>query len=207
MFIVHHFCILTILCTVPILNSTAVVDVLFPESDEDEPGLILPNIDGTPPCAKGSTFCENFDPYPSEKVKEILEKHKVNKEFFGVDELQDEFGARDDPDDKFVCPSVKSTIYPKVAINRKYKWKYIVNQKEQGYAQGVQVEICRKKNEPCDMVGAPNGFITTCKQKYINRHLLSLNSYGVLEQDTFQLPSSCDCSYKVDYRQWGNFTA
>ncbi|KAG5885339.1 hypothetical protein JTB14_014358 [Gonioctena quinquepunctata] len=146
-------------------------DMIFPDSGEDT-FVVVPRLDGRPPkCAEQEkTFCENFDPYPHEQLKDILEKHSVNKEFFGMDEPPEEFSSRDDEEDIFVCSSISKTIFPKIGKNKHNKWKLIVNQKEDGYVQGVRVELCRSFGKPCDVIGdAPNGYITSCRQKYIYR--------------------------------------
>nr|XP_023015839.1 protein spaetzle-like [Leptinotarsa decemlineata] len=173
------------------------IDVVFPE--EDESSVILPKIDGIPPCANGSTFCESFVPYPKEKVKEIMQKYNVFKEFFGVDEPPEEFETRDDSQTQFVCSSMKYTVFPVLAKNTRSEFKFIVNNKEEGYAQGVQVEICSRENKPCDVVNAPNGLITTCKQKYMKRRLLSIDDEGVPQLDTFLLPWACACSCLANF--------
>lgn len=54
--------------------------------------------------------------------------------------------------------------------------------------------ICRKKDTTCNVIGnLPLGYKSICKQKYIQRELLSISSNGSMSPDTFLLPSSCCC--------------
>ncbi|XP_018564202.1 protein spaetzle isoform X2 [Anoplophora glabripennis] len=174
-------------------------DIIFPDSFEliYEP---IPRIDGAPKCADGSTFCENFDSYPYLHLKDILRTHKINKDFFfGEDEMPPELEKRIGAEEEtFVCGAVDRIIFPKIGKNKNKEWKYIVNQgREEGYVQGIRAETCRHQNAPCDIIGElPEGYRTSCKQKYIYRRLMSLNENGTPVPDTFQLPSACCCSYK-----------
>lgn len=99
-------------------------------------------IDSPPNCAKGYTFCENFDPYPSDKIQTILESNLAYREFWGNDEVSDVV-ERDGMEDNFVCPSLQRTIFPNIAKNKNSKWKYIVNQPEGDYKQGIRIETCQ----------------------------------------------------------------
>ncbi|KAL3276965.1 hypothetical protein HHI36_012330 [Cryptolaemus montrouzieri] len=175
-------------------------DIVFP--DEYDVFDSIPRIEGVPKCANGDTFCEKFDSYPKHHLKQVLQNKEVIREFFGRDEespviINRHGGLAESVN--FLCPSVERTIFPKIGKNKNNKWKYIINQEEDGYIQGVRVETCRRKNVPCDLIGElPLGYITSCKQKYIYRRLLSVSDLGAPTPDTFQLPSACCCSYKRD---------
>ncbi|XP_072387649.1 uncharacterized protein [Diabrotica undecimpunctata] len=172
--------------------------IIFPD-DDFNPG-VLPRLKGTPPCAKGSTFCEHFGEYPHDLLKNILKEHSVNKDLFGTD-IVPQFEARDGSNDLFVCQSKVMTVFPKVAKNVNNDWRIIINQGEkEGYIQGVVIETCMGKDRQCDILGdIMDDFVTTCKQKYIYRRLLSLNDAGKPVQDTFRLPSACCCSYRKNF--------
>ncbi|KAJ8933676.1 hypothetical protein NQ318_009963 [Aromia moschata] len=176
-------------------------DIVFPDTFEVyfEP---VQRIDGPPRCAEDGTFCENFDAYPYLHLKGVLQKQEVDKEFFfGEDEIPVELEKRIGSDeDSFLCSGISRVVFPKVGKNKDNEWKFIVNQgKEDGYVQGVRIETCRSKDGPCDIIGElPQGYRSVCKQKYIYRRMLSVKDDGSFIPDTFQLPSSCCCSYKRD---------
>lgn len=53
--------------------------------------------------------------------------------------------------------------------------------------------ICRKE-DTCNVIGnLPLGYKSICKQKFIQRELLSVSSNGSMSPDTFLFPSSCCC--------------
>ncbi|CAH1180248.1 unnamed protein product [Phaedon cochleariae] len=182
-------------------------DIIFPDDEVEAPApLRLPLIRGRPACASGATFCEHFDRYPSHQLKHILSRHSLGKELFGMDESPDEVAGRDGSGESFVCGSVDNTIFPKIGVNKNNKWKFIINQEEDGYVQGVRIELCRSFGKPCDVIGElPEGYVTSCKQKYIYRRLLSLTDNGTPVQDTFKLPSACCCTYKRSFTFMTNF--
>ncbi|XP_045468642.1 protein spaetzle-like isoform X2 [Harmonia axyridis] len=176
-------------------------EVVFP----DEYDVIfdpLPRINGIPKCSNGDTFCENFETYPKHHLRQILAQKESLREFFGKDEeapfIVNRHGGLEESVN-YLCPAVERTVFPKIGKNKNNKWKYIINQGEDGYIQGVRVETCRRRNAPCDIISElPLGYITSCKQKYIYRRLLSVSDLGAPTPDTFQLPSACCCSYKRD---------
>lgn len=179
-------------------------DIIFPDSYETADFSPVPRISGTPPCADGLTFCENFEGYPYRQVKELLKENPTYKELFGEDEAPKTITNRlGDDKEEFVCGSIERTIYPRIGKNKNNKWKYIINQgEEDGFVQGVRIETCRREGSPCNVIGdIPNGYRTFCKQKYIYRRMLSLNENGVQVPDTFLIPSACCCAYKsyVDF--------
>ncbi|XP_046393347.1 uncharacterized protein LOC124161159 [Ischnura elegans] len=158
------------------------------------PGSVAPN------CAKGSTFCESVDNYPTEHVKVVLRKGgDTLKEFFGNDLLLNDTSISqriDSTDENTLCQSVEQVVYPKVAQNKDERWMYVVNQEE--YIQGVRVEKCLRPGSECLLTSAfPLGYKTVCRQKYIYRRLLALNNNGEPQSDTFRLPSCCSCFVKA----------
>lgn len=46
-------------------------------------------------------------------------------------------------DEKFVCTAMQRTIFPNVGKNKNNKWKFIVNQPEGVFKQGLKIETCR----------------------------------------------------------------
>ncbi|XP_056643406.1 protein spaetzle-like [Diorhabda sublineata] len=172
--------------------------ILFP----DDLNFVL---DEAPACATDSTYCEEYEDYPEQHLKNLLNWHQMNKNLFGID-VAPLLDTRDD-DEEFVCKSRVTTIFPKIAKNTRNAWKIIINQGDnEEYKQGVVVERCLTAGRKCDVIGEKSQyFITACKQKYIYRRLLSLNDVGLPELDSFKLPSACCCSYrrKFDFSfQW-----
>ncbi|XP_071455593.1 uncharacterized protein [Hetaerina americana] len=166
------------------------------------PGKFAPLV-GTvePNCAKGSTFCESTDNYPSEYLKTVLKNEGEGlKEFFGNDLLLNDTTIAqriDSIDENPLCQSVEQVVYPKMAQNKEDKWLYVVNQDQ--YIQGVRVEKCLKPESECLLTASfPLGYKTTCRQKYIYRRMLALNDDGKALSDTFRLPSCCSCFVKAD---------
>ncbi|XP_008201191.2 protein spaetzle [Tribolium castaneum] len=185
-------------------------DIIFPDTYQ----VIfndVPKIDGPPKCAEGNTFCEDFDSYPYNHVKNVLKRKRVHTDLFGKDELLDErysITNRNGDFEAFICTSISKTIFPRVGINKNNKWKVIINQEEDGYIQGIRTEICRKEGAACDLIGdRANGYITSCKQKYMLRRMMSLSENGDPVPDTFQLPSACCCSYRKDLSFLSRFGA
>jgi len=96
-----------------------------------------------------------------------------------------------------LCLSHEVTIYPKAARNKEDKWMFIVNHDD--YVQGVKVEKCAREGESCQFLDSPAlGFESACRQKYILRKLVALNTDGqsLFVLDTFKLPSCCVCYMK-----------
>jgi hypothetical protein len=177
-------------------------DIIFPDTYQ----VIfenVPKINGPPKCAKSNTFCEDFDSYPYHHVRDVLKRKRVRNDLFGKDEPPDEqysITNRNGDFESFVCTSLSKTVFPRIGKNKNNKWKYIINQEEtEGYIQGIRIEVCRKEGSACDLIGdGVNGYITSCKQKYMLRRLMSLSENGDPAPDTFQLPSACCCSYRKD---------
>ncbi|KAJ3653874.1 hypothetical protein Zmor_013103 [Zophobas morio] len=177
-------------------------DIIFPDAYQ----VIfenVPRINTAPKCAKGKTYCEDFDPYPYNQVKDMLQRKHIRNDLFGKDEPpEDRYSItnRNGDFESFVCTSVQKTVFPRVGKNKNNKWKFIINQEESdGYVQGIRIEVCRKEGSACDLIGERvNGYITSCKQKYMLRRMMSLSENGDPMPDTFQLPSACCCSYRKD---------
>lgn len=187
-------------------------DIVFPDSLESfssghvsfEP---MTRIDVTPECAaNGGTFCEDIPAYPYKLLRDVLSRSKsaaADSVLFGADETPDEFAQRiGEPEENYICGAIDKTVFPKAGKNKNNKWKYIINQgSKDGYVQGVRVELCTSTGKPCDLFGhQPNGYVTSCKQKFIYRKMMSLSDGGQPLPDTFLMPSACCCSYKRDNR-------
>ncbi|KAK9506297.1 hypothetical protein O3M35_008257 [Rhynocoris fuscipes] len=181
-------------------TSSEGTEIIFP--DDDRPILVdkfVPPFGKKPPeCAKGSTFCENVDHYPSQYIENVLQETGIQfKGMFGNDIVRDYTSLLhriDVKEEHTLCPSVENVVYPKTAKNKEDQWLFVVNQGQ--YRQGVRVETCKSpdNSESCAFTeGFPLGYKTTCRQKYIYRRLIALNADGKTITDTFQLPSCCAC--------------
>lgn len=58
------------------------------------------------------------------------------------DEEEEEVVERFGDVERFICASINKVIFPQGAKNTKNEWKFIVNQMDEGYIQGVRVEEC-----------------------------------------------------------------
>ncbi|XP_050300156.1 protein spaetzle-like [Anthonomus grandis grandis] len=163
-----------------------------------------------PKCDSKLPICENVESYPYNYLKKVLEKNTLFKAFFGNEELpKDDISERAGEGENFVCRTVTKTIFPKVGQNKDNKWKFIINQGEQdGFLQGVRIEICKNLDGACDIPGnslEQFGYQTFCKQKYFYKRLLSLGNNGIPVPDTFKIPSACCCAYKRNLDFLANF--
>ncbi|KAF7285465.1 spaetzle domain-containing protein [Rhynchophorus ferrugineus] len=171
-------------------------EIIFP----DDPELVNPvsRIDVFSKCSEDFPLCENAEAYPYNHLKTVLQQNLVYKDLFGADEVPEVANRIGEEDDVFVCRSITRTIFPKMGQNKNNKWKFIINQgDEDGFVQGVRIEICRNLDGECDFPGyLPEGYKTSCRQKYVYRRLLSVNNDGNPIPDTFKIPSACCCAYK-----------
>uniref|UniRef100_A0AAR5QJB3 Protein spaetzle n=1 Tax=Dendroctonus ponderosae TaxID=77166 RepID=A0AAR5QJB3_DENPD len=177
-------------------------DIVFPDSIADRSDILsrLP----PPKCADGLGFCEDIEGYPYRHIKKILQERPVLKSLFGQDEAPPEIANRlGDEDEKFVCRSLKKTIFPKMAETKSNKWKFVINQgDEDGFVQGIQVEICKNPDGACDIPGSPSidsSYTMACRQKYVYRRLFTLDNKGEPVSDSFKMPSACCCAYKQNF--------
>lgn len=100
-----------------------------------------------------------------------------------------------------ICRAKSMYVSPRVGLNDKGEWKYVVNAPERDplVRQVIRVDICEQPSgAPCSDLftggGLPFGYSSQCKQKYSKKRLLALDSRsGQLELDTFFVPSCCVC--------------
>lgn len=120
-------------------------DIVFPDTSEVifEP---IQRIDGAPRCADGKTFCEHLDTYPLYHIQDVLRKNpSLYSSFWGKDEVPlDIINRVAGDEERFLCSSIERTIFPNVAKNKNQKWKYVINQPEGNYRQGIRIETCRR---------------------------------------------------------------
>jgi len=101
------------------------------------------------------------------------------------------------PDGQPLCDSTEMIHFPRKALNKKNQEMWIVNVKN--YTQGVNVVKCRNANGSCGELASsfPSGSRSYCRQKYVSRHLVAINSEdGNHVVDSFAMPSCCVCYVK-----------
>ncbi|KAG4068441.1 hypothetical protein HA402_004781 [Bradysia odoriphaga] len=145
-------------------------------------------------CAKGSTFCEKIENYPSTEVTSILSETNKYSELFGSDSVNtmtigNRFGEEDDEEQ--LCASQIRLVYPQAGLTRDNTWRYIVNQ--QNYTQGIRVDECVHTRQCNMMHQLPFGLKSHCKQKYVYRQLVAIDEDGNTVKDLFKIPSCCTC--------------
>lgn len=144
------------------------------------------------PSCRGSTFCEKVDSYPEDVVNTAIQRNESIKYLAAIDILSDISQRIDFMDDSPLCQSNERVIFPKSAMNKDNEWKYVANQ--ENFKQGIRVEVCEKQDSTCNVIGnLPLGYKSICKQKFIQRELLSVSLNGSVSLDTFLFPSSCCC--------------
>lgn len=95
-------------------------------------------------CARNNTYCENLDYYPRNYIKHVIKDLRGYDIFFesDYDKKDDDLIERIQGSDRFVCAGITRTIFPQAGKNLKNEWKFIINQVEDGYIQGIRIEEC-----------------------------------------------------------------
>lgn len=165
--------------------------IIFPSDDEDDYRQSFL----APPC-RNSDFCEDAPSYPHRKVQAALRNQ--NYRFFTTIEVVPEIANRGSHQDEGtpLCRAKQVEVMPRVAKDVEDEWLYVVNVGNS--TQSVIVEKCAGENAECDYIGGALPYITTCKQMYIHRKLMTLSRNGrTLQARTFKFPSSCSCFIKI----------
>lgn len=162
------------------------------ESMLSDAQIVFPEDQKKIPSCRGSTFCEKVDSYPEDVVNTAIQRNESIKYLAAIDILSDISQRIDFMDDSPLCQSNERVIFPKSAMNKDNEWKYVANQ--ENFKQGIRVEVCEKQDSTCNVIGnLPLGYKSICKQKFIQRELLSVSLNGSVSLDTFLFPSSCCC--------------
>ncbi|XP_054168199.1 protein spaetzle 5-like [Oppia nitens] len=110
---------------------------------------------------------------------------------------QNRYKRQTDPVVDPVCQSRMILVEPKAALNDKSQWKFVVNlsDRDPRLKQAIKVEVCQTPGQSCsNHISLPFGFVSRCKQKYIKKKLLSLDSSGQsISSENFFAPSCCVC--------------
>ncbi|XP_015594999.1 neurotrophin 1 isoform X2 [Cephus cinctus] len=167
--------------------------IVFPS--EDNESQVHRFVPGPESVCRGTTYCEHSPDYPENYIKTAIRTQESLKYFTGVDEVVNIIQRIDDSplEETQLCVSTEQVIIPKSAENRDKQWRYIVN--HGNVTQGVRIE--RNEGSECKILeSSPNGYKTSCKQKYIYRQLMALMANGSVSPDVFRFPASCCCHAK-----------
>ncbi|KAH0954071.1 hypothetical protein HN011_009509 [Eciton burchellii] len=141
---------------------------------------------------KNQTFCEDVSNYPIEFINEAILKNSSLMHYAHKDIIT--ILPRSDTDEEPLCLSMEQVIRPKTGININNKWLYILQSDELNFHQSIRVETCQEVNTKCKLIdGFAEGYVTTCKQKYIYRELSGISETGEVVRDYFRFPASCCC--------------
>ncbi|CAK9828194.1 Protein spaetzle [Anthophora retusa] len=145
---------------------------------------------GTAPSCRGKTFCEDVPDYPSNFVNDAVQNNQTLRNYANVDLLDVTFRMDTVPTES-LCLSSEQIVYPKTAETVNKQWLYVLN--NSNFTQGVRIETCTKEGEGCKLIGGfAEGYVTTCKQKYIYRQLAAIVD-GSVSHELFRFPASCCC--------------
>lgn len=146
---------------------------------------------------KMQIFCEDVPNYPEEFVNLALAKNASLLHFAYEDVL--EIAPRTDTNEDRLCVTLERVIRPKAGQNSKNEWHYILQSNQSNFYQGVRIETCMEENTKCRLIdGFAEGYITTCKQKYIYRELSAISDDGNIIRDYFRFPASCCCHVELN---------
>lgn len=130
--------------TIPDRSIAADDSIVFPD-DPDEPSApdhFLPTSSEECTGDDAATYCENVQNYPAAYIESMLSADPVKfEELFGADDvttLEERFSSV--TNERPLCASRETIIYPKTGLTQDNTWMYIVNFKN--YVQGIRVEIC-----------------------------------------------------------------
>ncbi|XP_070172622.1 uncharacterized protein [Polyergus mexicanus] len=145
-------------------------------------------------CHK-SIFCENVADYPRQLVNAAIAQNASLRFLESIDPMPDIEQRIDTTDEVPLCRYNERVVYPQTAQNKEKQWLFIVNQ--DNLKQGIRIEVCLNDGKECNMIqGFAEGYKTSCKQKYIYRELVAVESSGNIVKDQFRFPASCCCHVK-----------
>lgn len=145
------------------------------------------------------TYCEDVPNYPQAFVNQMLIKNSSLLHYAYEDVIA--LVPRIDNEEEPLCLSSERLIRPKAALNQRNEWLYILQADEPDFRQSLRIEACTEEDTKCRIIdGFAEGYVTTCKQKYIYRELSAISEKGEVVRDYFRLPASCCChvQFKAD---------
>lgn len=160
------------------------------------------------PCMNTSlSFCEDLTNrvYPIkyvEKILAVVDTQKYENYFNKTIPNDNLIGIRlSDSGPIELCTSFKRLIYPQMAMNVENDWRFVIQSNQS--RQAIRVEICQKKRGKCLFSESfPNGYVSSCVQKYTKVPLLSLGENGELVSYDYEFPSYCQCELHYKHRRF-----
>ncbi|XP_044584703.1 uncharacterized protein LOC123265122 isoform X1 [Cotesia glomerata] len=185
-------------------------EVIFPEelifSIFDETKIKNKTHDKTfvpvmPPECHGRTFCDYAPDYPEDIIENLkddifLQQFATEGEPTTVAQRMSDSGNFDGKTN--LCNSTVEPNIPKIGMTCDGQYKYIL---QVGHLkQWFDSEVCLQENGSCNdfLPWLPEGYSTTCVQKFIRRKFVNLSHKGEVEVSWFNIKSSCSCHYYHD---------
>lgn len=157
-------------------------------------------------CALNESFCIKVDNYPRQDLFNLFRTSKyMSTSYFGTDtvnEIDDLQTRLSNSNLQQFCESKEEVIFPEAGITKNNEWRYIIQDPSNdntSFKQGIRVEKCINAGTTCkfnDLL--PNGYTTTCVQKYIYKKLVAIKDAKEIYYESFKLPSCCECMYSVN---------
>ncbi|XP_025198393.1 protein spaetzle-like [Melanaphis sacchari] len=157
-------------------------------------------------CSLNESFCIKVDNYPRQDLINIFRTSKyMSNSYFGTDivnEITDLETRLSNSNLQPFCESKEDVIFPEAGITKNNEWRYIIqdpNNDNTSFKQGIRVEKCINAGTTCkfnDLL--PNGYTTTCVQKYIYKKLVAIKDSKEIYYESFKLPSCCECMYSIN---------
>lgn len=155
-------------------------------------------------------FNEDVPDYPEAEISELLKKTPESlKNFFNELDtpldpnrnLSERIAYNDDyigsEREEPICRTVTRNVYPREA--KLDNTRVFVPNNDQ-FMQVISVDICQNPNEECNHLRGilPDGFSSTCTQKYAFKKLLYLEPTDErMDSGLFRYPSCCSCNIKT----------
>ncbi|CAO1425321.1 unnamed protein product [Diamesa hyperborea] len=180
-------------------NLNSETSTLYPQASGTNKGsnVVVKDRVGNPESHCEATYCLEIPNYPKDLIQSLdLEKYQY---IFGEDLIDNVALRFDTPEEQGLCQSRRRLIHPKKGQTLQNSWLTIVNDDDK-HRQGVIVEECVNIQQPCDYSqNFPLSVKTKCKQQYVYRNLLAINSDGKPVMEHFQFPSCCKCMVTSSY--------
>ncbi|XP_074093649.1 uncharacterized protein LOC141523956 [Cotesia typhae] len=154
-----------------------------------------------PPECHGRTFCDYAPDYPEDVIENL--KDDIFLQQFATEGEPTTVAQRMFDSDNFdrktnLCNSTVEPNIPKIGMTCNGQYKYIL---QIGHLkQWFDSEVCLQENGSCSdfLPWLPEGYSTTCVQKYVKRKFVNLSHKGEVEASWFNVKSSCSCHYFHD---------
>ncbi|XP_050533305.1 uncharacterized protein LOC126901109 [Daktulosphaira vitifoliae] len=181
--------------------------VIFPSSVKETTPIsinkFIPDLRFVEKCSKNNSYCDKIDNYPKQDLQQIFRTSKLmSSGLFGVDAINDletRFSMNVGNEPQPICGSLEQIVFPEAGLTKNDEWRFIVqgpNNDNNNFRQGIRVEKCINPGESCKFSeNLPNGYTTTCVQKYIYRKLVAIKDTKEIYYESFRLPSCCACMY------------